>query len=145
MIIARRNDDKEEFMRALDAWLLGRSKSPGNWDDIVLQEPSFQTWLAEVDTVKFIKVTAEEPKLSEEDLLFVQDVEAIPLKAVLENLEWLRQMQIKDAPEDMAKTYRLVRLNLHLREAGFTSDKNFPDFTAALDEDGNFVGSFLDH
>jgi hypothetical protein len=101
--------------------------------------------LAEVDPDRFIKVTAGEPKFSEEDLLFVQDVEAVPLMAVLENLEWLRQMQIKDEPEDMAETYRLVRLNRHLREAGFTSDKDFPDFTAAPDEDGNFVGSFLDH
>jgi hypothetical protein len=83
--------------------------------------------------------------MSDDDFSFVKNVDGIPLKAVLENLEWLRQMQINDAPEDMAKTYRLVRLNRHLREAGFTSNKNFPDFTAALDEGGNFIGSFLDH
>jgi hypothetical protein len=145
MMIAARNNNKSEFMLALDAWLKGRAETPTNWDDIVLQEPAFRIWLAEVDPDKLKPVKVETGKMSEEDLSFVKNADAIPLKAVLENLEWLRQMNINDAPEDMAKSYRLVHVTRHLREAGFSSDKDFPDFTAALDEGGNFIGSFLDH
>jgi hypothetical protein len=145
MIIARNKNDKAAFMQALDAWLKGRAETPANWDDKILVEAAFQIWLAEVDPDKLKPIKVEPEKTSEEDLSFVKNADTIPLKAIFENLEWLRQMNINDAPEDMAKTYRLVHFNRDLREAGFSSDKGFPDFTAALDENGNFIGSFLDH
>jgi hypothetical protein len=145
MIIACYKNDKIAFLLALEAWLKGRKRTPQNWDSRVLEEPTLQNWLSEIDPKKLKIPPLRKHNMSDDDFSFVKNVDGIALKAILENLEWLRQMQINDAPEDMAKTYRLVQLNRHLREAGFTSDKDFPDFTAALDEDGNFIGSFLDH
>jgi hypothetical protein len=145
MIIACYKNDKNAFLLVLKAWLNGRKKTPQNWDNRVLEEPVLQKWLSEIDPKKLKPPELRKHNMSDDDFSFVKNVDGIPLKAVLENLEWLRQMQINDAPEDMAKTYRLVRLNRKLREAGFTSNKDFPDFTAALDENGNFIGSFLDH
>jgi hypothetical protein len=84
-------------------------------------------------------------ELSHEDRKFVKDQEQVCLKAVFENVEWLREMNITETPEEIARTYRLVYLNRHLREASFESDQDFPSFTVALDEGGNFLGSFLDH
>jgi hypothetical protein len=145
LIIAYYKNDEIAFMLALEAWLKERKKMPQNWHNSLLEEPALQKWLSGVDAKKLKKPALRKQKMSDDDFSFVKNVDGIPLKAVLENLEWLRQMQINDAPEDMAKTYHLVHINRHLREAGFSSDKDSPDFTATLDESGNFVGSFLDH
>jgi hypothetical protein len=145
MVIARFKNDKSGFTIALDAWLNGRSETPANWDDGVLREPAFQTWLAEVDPDKLKPVQVEVRKLSNEDLSFVQDADAIPLKAVLANLEWLRQMNFVGTPEDIAKQFQLTYVNRYLKEATFDHEGDGPGFTVALDDKGNYVDSFLSH
>jgi hypothetical protein len=145
MIMTRRQNDKIGFMRALDGWLEGRATAPANWDDSVLQEPLFQSWLAEVDPEKLRADVKAVDVLSEEDRQFVKNVNAIPLKAVLANLEWLRQMNFLDAPEDIAKQFHLTHVNRYLKEATFDHVGEGPGFTIALDENGNYVDSFLSH
>jgi hypothetical protein len=145
MIIARQKNDNAAFVLALDAWLKGRRKTPQNWDDRVLEEISFQGWLADVDPKKLKPRTVRGHKISGDDISFVKHAAHIPLKAVLENLEWLREMKITETPEEIAQTYKLFSLNRHLREASFESTKGFPGITVALDEGGNFTGSFLAH
>jgi hypothetical protein len=145
MMIAARNNNKSEFMLALDAWLKGRAETPANWDDIVLQEPAFQPWISEIDPEKLKPVPVEIKQMSDEDLSFVQDAEAIPLKAVLANLEWLRQMNFAGEPEEIAKQFQLTHVNRHLKEATFDHQGDGPGFTVALDDKGNYVDSFLSH
>jgi hypothetical protein len=145
LIIARHNNDKAAFMLALEEWLEGRRETPCNWDNSVLREASFQSWLADIEPDKLKPKTISVQKVSDEDLAFVKDVGAIPLKAVLANLYWLRQMNIKTAPLELAKTYHLTFVNRHLKEATFSAKGDDPSFTVALDEAGNYVNSFLSH
>jgi hypothetical protein len=145
MIIERTKNDKVAFMLALDAWLKGRSETPTNWDDKILKVPAFQMWLTEVDFDKLKLMKVEFEKMSEEDVLFVKDAETIPMKAVLANLEWLRQMNFIDAPEVIAKRFHLTHVNRYLKEATFDQEGDGPSFTIALDENGNYVDSFLSH
>jgi hypothetical protein len=145
MIIAYNKNDKVAFMSALDAWLKGRSETPANWDNKVLKVPEFLTWLAEVEPDKLKPVTVELEKMSDEDLHFVKDADAIPLKAVLANLEWLRQMNFIGTPEVIAKQFHLTHVNRYLKEATFDHKGDGPGFTIALDENGNYVDSFLSH
>jgi hypothetical protein len=145
MIIARTKNDKAAFMLALEAWLQGRSETPANWDDTVLKTPEFKTWLAEVEPDRLKPVTVELEKMSDEDMSFVKDADAIPIKAVLANLEWLRQMNFIDTPEVIAKQFHLTHVNRYLKEATFDHKGDGPGFTIALDENGNYVDSFLSH
>jgi hypothetical protein len=145
MIIARTKNDKAAFIHALDAWLKGRAETPANWDDKILNVSAFQPWLSEVDPDKLKPVKVEFEKMSDEDLSFVKDADAIPLKAVLANLDWLRQMNFIDTPEVIAKQFHLTHVNRYLKEATFDHSGDGPGFTIALDENGNYVYSFLSH
>jgi hypothetical protein len=145
LILARCKNDRDAFMLALETWLKGLKKTPQNWDDRVLEESSFQDWLADVDPKKLKVRTLRKRKMSDDDLAFIKDATNIPLKAVSENLEWLREMKITETPEQIAQTYEMDSFNRHLREVSLESNKGFPGITVALDENGNFVGSFLGH
>jgi hypothetical protein len=143
MIIAFRQHNKAAFMLALEAWLDGRHATPQNWDNKVLEQAEFQDWLLEVDPAKL-----EEPKLvvaqlTKEDRAFVKNQDEIALKSVLENMEWLVPPDSNMKPEKIARSYKLASFNQHLREARFSSTEDFPDLILALDEAGNFLGSFI--
>jgi hypothetical protein len=57
----------------------------------------------------------------------------------------LRQMNFIDTPEVIAKQFHLTHVNRYLKEATFDHKGDGPGFTIALDENGNYVDSFLSH
>jgi hypothetical protein len=155
LVIAQMQNDKPAFMTALDAWLAGRAKNPNPdiWNHVVLEQPEFADWLAEVDPARLAPLPRRPVEISAEDRAFVKDldIDAACFAAVTENREWLdREVLIFRSPEALAKQYRLF--SIHQRTDGGDSEamivadgSDLPSFILVLDGEGRFKGSFIAH
>lgn len=79
------------------------------------------------------------------DRALIANFAAARTQAVTENLEWLRQMEVKGTANAIAKTYRITFANHHLREVTISSSNGWPDIVIAVDDMGAVSGSFLSH
>jgi hypothetical protein len=145
LILARRGGDRGIFISALDDWLAGRAQHPENWANDVLDAGEFAEWLADVDPERLVPPVPAATVLTDEDRTWVKAFATARLQAVIENLEWLRDMQIDGTPGDIASQYELTAVDRHLCEATMSGADGLPDITLAFQPDGTFSGSFLSH
>jgi hypothetical protein len=145
LLIAVRQDSKTRFDAALDAWLAGRAAYPVNWNDDVLDAPEFADWLTDFDRSRLFRKPVKVPKMTKDELTFVKDLSFCITRAVQDNVDWLRQIDAKSSIADMIDKYRLVAVNLDLKEATLDGRGKLPDLIVALDDRGGYAGSFLAH
>jgi hypothetical protein len=95
MIIAYWKNDKAEFTRLTDLWLDGRRAHPGNWSTAVLGVKEFKPWLSEIEPSKFDVEFQAPPEITAEQRALIKDEKGYLRKALRENLEHIRAINIK--------------------------------------------------
>jgi hypothetical protein len=155
LIIAQMQNDKPAFVRALDAWLVGRAGNPNPdiWNNVVLEQPETAGGLAEVDPARIAPLPRRPVEITAEDRAFIKDldIDAACRAAVTENREWLdREVLIFGSPEALAKQYRFF--SVHRRSDGGDSEAmvvadgwDIPSFILGLDEEGRYKYGFIAH
>jgi hypothetical protein len=145
LIMARRRDDRDAFMSALDSWLTARLMFPGNWSTDVLDATEFAPWLADIDPARLAPPVPPSTELTDEDRAWVQDIAAARRLAVAENLEWIRELQIEGTVDEISSQYQLTYVSREICEATISGSDDLPDITLTLEPDGSYRGSFLSH
>jgi hypothetical protein len=146
LISALWTDDETVIKAALEAWLAARLLSPGNWFHEVLKAPELAPYCAQIEPAKLETPVLARYKVTKADRALVKNLDAARIQAVTENLEWLSEMGMTGSVKSIAKAYRIIHANQHLREVtlGCNND-DWPDLIVALDGDGAVLGSFIAH
>jgi hypothetical protein len=82
-------------------------------------------------------------KLNHKERALVKDEAGFLHKAVEENLEHFRAMDVTDSAAAIAEKYKLSGVDTNLREITYSNTDDLPGIIVALDQDGNFAGSFF--
>ncbi len=145
LIVAARQRDQPAFDRALASWMAGRDTWPGNWIDEVLDAPELRDMLPTLHPVLIKQRDAARRTMTHAELTFVKDLGFTIMRAVQDNLEWLRAVDARGTIADLADKYRLIAVNLDLKEATLEGKGDMPDLIVALDDAGHYSGSFIAH
>ena len=145
LIIAIESANLPACRSALEDWLTARAAFPGNFIDHVVDAPELADIVTKADREAMVLPDTKRPIITKADRALIADFAAGREQAIIENLEWLRQMNVVDTVEAIAKSYRITFANHHLREITICSNKGWPDIIIAVDEAGVIIGSFLSH
>ncbi len=145
LLVAARQADRPGFDRALASWMAGRDAWPGNWIDEVLDAPEIRQWMPQLHPTLIKQREAARRALTNAELTFIKDLGFTIIRAVQDNLQWLRPIDAKASMADFADRYRLVAVNLDLCEATLEGAGDMPDLIVAMDDSGNYSGSFIAH
>jgi hypothetical protein len=145
LFVAARQGDQNAFDRALALWMTGRDMWPGNWIDEVLNAPELLPMLPTLHPALVKQREAAKQTLSKAQLGFVKDLGFTIMRAVRDNLEYLRAVEPKGTMADLSDRYRLIAVDLDLCEATLQGRNGLPDLIVALDEKGAYRGSFIAH
>lgn len=145
LILALRANTKSQITTALNEWLETRKKAPENFNSDVLAAPELTAYLSDIDPAKLLTPVMKPITVPKADRVLVRDIDAARVQAVTENLGWLREAGVKGTVKAIAKVYRIVYANHHLREVTLGNNKNWPELILALDEKGDLLGSFISH
>jgi hypothetical protein len=145
LILALQSHDEHAILMALDAWLVGRKRYPGNWVSQVLDAPELKPWLGKIDPSQLIPPTIKRKGVTRKERAFVKDIDNVRQSAVRDNLTWLRTLGATQSEAALAKRYRLASVNLTLKECGLDAGDILPGITVSLDDQGQYVGSFIGH
>jgi hypothetical protein len=139
--LAIEGGDPTEVEAALVRWQQGRENWPGNWNDAVLDAPELG------DHAQSLPKPPPPPRrrVTMTELTFVHDLSFCMTRAVQDNLQWLRPAAPGAGIADLVDAYRLVAVDLELREATLDGRGTLPDPTIALDDRGRYAGSFIVH
>lgn len=146
LILALWAQDKGVILAALEAWLDARRPTPGSWRHDMLEAPELVPYLAQIDPAKLVLPETKPARVSQADRALVKDIDLARIQAVTENLHWLRELGLTGSIKAIAKAYRIVYANHHLREVTLDANKeDWPDLIVALDENGVVIGNFIAH
>jgi hypothetical protein len=145
LLLAAREGDQVGFDRALVSWIAGREAWPNNWIDDVLNAPELRPMLSSLHPVLLKQREIARRTLTHAELIFIKDLSFVIIRAVQDNLEWLRAADPKATISDLADKYRLTSVDLDLCEATLEGHGAMPDLIVALDHDGGYTGSFIAH
>lgn len=145
LLVAAKEGDRAAFDRALASWMAGRDAWPGNWVDEVLDSPEIRPWIPALHPVLVRQREAARRALTHAELTFIKDLSFCITRAVQDNLEWLRAGHAGGSIADLVDRYRLSAVDLDLKEATLDGQGKLPDLIVALDEAGNYAGSFIAH
>jgi hypothetical protein len=145
LLVAARQGDQAGFDRALASWMAGRDAWPGNWVDEVLDAPEFRPFLPRLHPILIKQRDAARRALTKAELTFIKDLGFTIMRSVQDNLQWLRAIDTKGSISDLADRYQLVAVDLELCEATLEGKGDMPDLIVAMDDAGNYKGSFIAH
>ncbi len=145
LFIAAKEADRPAFDRALSAWMVGRDAWPGNWIDEVLDAPELRPWMPALHPALVKQREAARRAVTKAELAFMQDMSFCMTRAVQDNLHWLRASHPGGSIADLVDFYRLVAVDLDLKEATLDARGKLPDLIVVLDDVGNYKGSFIAH
>lgn len=145
LFVAARQGDQNAFDRALASWMAGRDMWPGNWIDEVLNAPELLPMLSALHPALIKQREAAKQTLSKAQLGFVKDLGFIIMRAVRDNLQWLRAKEPNGVMADLTDRYRLIAVDLDLCEITLQGKNGLPDLIVALDKNGAYAGSFIAH
>jgi hypothetical protein len=145
LILALQSLHAPSIIGALDVWFEGRARFPGNWRNEVLDAPEVFPWLSDIDPAKLIPPTPKRRRIKQKERAFVKDVKSVCEKAVADNLIFLRELGATQSESALVKRYKLVSVNLNLRECNFGAGDVLPEIIVAFDAEGQYLGSFLSH
>jgi hypothetical protein len=145
LFLAAKEADQAGFDWAFSRWKEGRDAYPANWIDEVLDAPEIRPWLPVMHAAFVRQREAARRALTKDELTFVRDLSFCITRAVQDNLEWLRPHEPSGAIADLVDKYRLAAVDLNLKEATLDGRGKLPDLIVALDEGGNYTGSFIAH
>jgi hypothetical protein len=145
LILALQSLHVPSIIRALDLWLEGRERFPGNWRNEVLDAPEILPWLSDLNPAKLIPSAPKRRRITQKERAFVKDIKGVCEKAVADNLTFLRELGVTQSESALVKRYKLVSVNLNLRECNLGNGYVLPEITIAFDAQGQYLGSFLSH
>jgi hypothetical protein len=145
LFVAAQERDQAAFDRALASWMAGREAWPENWIDDVLNAPELRTMMPTLHPVFLRQREAARRTMTHAELTFIRDLPFVIIRAVQDNLEWLRPMDPRASISDFSDRYRLIAVDLDLCEATLEGRHGAPDLIVALSEDGHYTGSFIAH
>lgn len=145
LFVAARQADQAGFDRALASWMAGREAWPGNWVDDVLNAPDLRAMLPTLHPVLLQQRDAAQRAMTQEELTFIRDLPFVIVRAVQDNLEWLRPLDPKASISLLADRFKLVAVDLDLCEATLEGRHGMPDLIVALSAEGHYTGSFIAH
>jgi hypothetical protein len=145
LFVTAQEGDQAAFDRALASWMAGRDAWPGNWIDEVLNAPELRAMLPTLHPALVRQREAAQRTMAHEELTFIRDLPFVIIRAVQDNLEWLRPIDPKATISDFADRYKLIAVNLDLCEATLEGRHGAPDLIVALSADGHYTGSFIAH
>lgn len=146
MVIAARRGDDAGFARAFARWKQGGVEYPGNWDASVLDCPDIARRLSPRDRdAAFAPPAHRQTKITRAERAMIADPTNARLRAVQDNLQWLRETGTTASAETLARRYRLAAVDTRLREIWFHGRGDLPDLVVSLDEKGDYAGSFIAH
>jgi hypothetical protein len=142
LILALQSLHAPSIIGALDVWFEGRARFPGSWRNEVLDAPEVSPWLSDIDPAKLIPPAAKRQRVTQKERAFVKDMKSVCEKAVADNLTFLRELGATQSESALVKRYKLVSVNLNLRECNFGAGDVLPEIIVAFDTQGQYLGSF---
>ncbi len=145
LFLTARQGDQVAFDRALASWTAGREAWPNNWIDEVLNAAELRPMLSSLHPVLLKQRERARRTLTHDELTFISDLPFVIIRAVQDNLDWLRTADPTATISDLADKYRLTSVDLDLCEATLEGHGTIPDLIVALDHGGGYTGSFIAH
>jgi hypothetical protein len=146
IFLAIKIGEPARIVNALDAWLTGMAIYPNNWQIGVLEAPEVIPFLSEFPTHRLkLPAPSKKRRMTRKERDFVQDEHSLAPRAVTENLSWFKELGVDDAPEVIAQWYKLVSVNLDLKECYLDTKRDLPSIVVSLDDSGTYQNSFFLH
>jgi hypothetical protein len=142
VFLALKLGDAAQIIAAIDAWLTGMAKYPGNWQIGLLQAPEVVPWLSQFDPKRLVLPRPPKRRLTAKQRAFVKDVAGLAQRAVADNFEWLGDY---GSAETLAPMFKLADVNMELSECTLDAKGEIPSLIVSLDTHGAYLSSFIAH